>query len=519
MRLTYDISDRGGLVRDNAREGEDRSSVNKRRIFTQFFERSLDAVKSATKVLAIAVGATVVATTLSGCFNTVGRYSEDTDTDAQEEVDADNDVEDGVDSPDIPDVELDETDTIDDEVEDVDTEEELPEPVCFESPAPLDPGVDTLLNNSNSQSRTFNNSGPGTISADVSTNVSVTGYPTALLGVCPDDPDAVAFLAAPDTVVSFEHDVSMVVGNSSWNATLPEISGIKCPGLTPDSDALITNNDSEQQVPKNAYMGGVLTHAGFNLVPVISRLVAYEKNGTVESDGLLTVLGSNLDRANTLKTLVLDGDVDIEVEVRAGDSSENHTYVTAIVGGSSKQARVYPKATDDKQMYDVVWDTSSKYSCFRCVGRDSITITVPGDLLCKVLDDCGCVGDGFDISILGVTVDDSPAPPHMRDLIPTTDDATARSTVGVTAFSDPSTDHPSVTVRIVKGSVSWDDGVLVNYDVNINLELTSQHQNPQGTYDTKTVTVNIRIQDPWAWGSLEPLYSTVCGCTPVCDMC
>jgi len=85
-------------------------------------------------------------------------------------------------------------------------------------------------------------------------------------------------------------------------------------------------------------------------------------------------------------------------------------------------------------------------------------------------------------------------------------------------LSDPTSIHPSVTVMLRKGTV-WDDGVRINFNVNINVTLTSEHQNPDGAYDTSTFTIRVPMVDPWCWGSLSPRYDEVCGCTPVCDGC
>ncbi len=506
MNLRHDNVGRsidGGLETKRDRKTSD----EKKREFG-FFKAAFEYCKSHTRVLAIAVSATAFAYCGSPKYN-IGDADE---TDTQEEADVENDTE-------LPDVEPDEiTDPIEEDViedpveEDVIEEEELPEPTCFEIPVAIDPTTDPLLNNSGSQDAVFNNTGPETVDADVETNVSMTGYPSVNLGVCPDDSNAYAFVANPDTVISFAADVSMEAGSASWSAEVPDMSGITCPELTPDSETLVAKNDRHQQVPKNADMSGTTTHAGFDLMPVTSTLVAYDKDGVVGTDGTLTVTGSDFTSPNTISALVLDGDVDVEVEVRAGESSDNHTYTATITGTSSKEARIY--ATDGDQMYEVSWNTGGQLWCARCAGRESFDLVISGDLLCKIADSCGCVGDGFDITVLGAGIDTSTVPPHLRGLH-TVSDPLVSTTVGVSALSDPASDHPSITVRLEKGSVSFDDGAIVNFDVTVNAQLTSEHQNPDGTYDTRTVAIVIRLTDPWAWGSLEPTYATRCGCTPV----
>lgn len=516
MRLRYDISDKGGLVRNSATEDEDKSSVNKRRRFAQFFERSLDAVKNATKVLAVAVGATVMATAITACMNTSGKYSpDDVDTDVQEEVDED----DGVDVPDIPDVIGDEIE--DSDAEDMDVEEEdSPEPTCFEMPAPVDPTVDSFLMNVSSDAITFDGPDSTNIDADAIKSISMTGYPGisspgVILGMCPDDPNAVAFIAAPGTVYTFEGDVSVQLGNVSWSATVPSLPGILCDPFEVDSMTLISRNMEEKQIPKNALMTGADTHAGFMLQNIVSTLLSYDINGTPESDGTLTVEGSNLIPANTAKTLLADGRWNIDVEVRAGDSTDSHTYSTTTTGGESKEARIYPKATEDSQMYGIAWDESEVFWCARCVGEELLTLVIPGDLICKVADSCGCVGDGFDITVESVNLDKSSVVMHLQGYYGESDPA-VRSAIGVTAFSDPTADHPSVTITLEKNRTGgmFEDGSIAQLVAEVTVRLESQHVNPEGVKDSSTVTIRVPVTDPWTWGSLEPTYATFCGCTP-----
>ncbi len=514
-----------GKHRDALEIKREETSDEKKRKFT-FFKNTAESLRRTVQVLAIAVGTTVMA---YGCFsNTSGRYRPD-DPDTNVDV-IDGDTATDSDAPDVPDVESDviedpeldtDTDTedvIDDSIdveaedtisEDTIEEDEPPIPTCFTIPTPIDPTTASMYNNSSSQDAVFNNSGPEAIYADLETNVSMTGYssPSVSLGVCPDNPNAYAYIENPGSVIAFAADVSMEAASVSWTAEVPVMSGITCPGLAPDSETLIAKNTTHQQVPKNADMSGTTTHAGFDLMPVTSTLVAYNKSGSIESDGILTVGGADFSAANTISALVLDGDVDIDVEVRAGDSSASHIYTATITGTSSKEARIY--ATGGDQMYDIVWDTSNHYFCSRCTEHRVFDLVISGDLLCKIADSCGCVGDGFDIAILGVSIDASTAPPHLRTMVEEAS-APVRSATGVSAFSDPTSDHPSITIRLNRGSVSFDDGVRANFYVNVNVELTSEHVGPDGAYDTRTVTIRVPVVDPWAWGSMEPLYSTVC---------
>ena len=503
MRLRHDNFEKGDKRKD------DKSNEEKKRSF-RFFKTAVDSLNQIKTILAVSVAATAIAV----ACGSPSKYQVGDARDTYEEV-IDGDT---VDAPDLPDVEPDTgIDSIDDPIPDteldtIEDEVDAPSPTCFEIPTPIDPTTDSLLNNSSSQDAIFNNSGPESIGSDLVTNVSMTGYPT-VLGVCPDDPDAVAFVAHPDSVISFSADVSMEGGISTWSAVIPEVSGEKCPELSPDSETLVAHNDTHQETPKNADMDGTMTHAGFDIMPVTSTLVAYDNDGVVGTDRDLTVTGSDFSAPNTIRAMVNDGSVDVEVEVRAGDSSETHTYTADITGTVSKQARVY--ATDGDQMYDVTLDTSAHTWCARCVGNESYDLEIPGDILCKILDECGCVGDGFGINVTDASVDVTLTPPHLIGLHGVSSPLDTTGTVGVTALSDPSTDHPSIHVILEKGSVGWDDGVIVQFDVIVNAELISEHENPDGGYDTRSFTLRIRVTDPWAWGSLSPNYDGVCGCTPV----
>lgn len=244
---------------------EERNSEEKKRDFG-IFKAALEYCRSHARVIAIAASATVFAYCGSpGKFN-VGDVDEN---DTHEEVDADNDA--------VPDVEPDEiTDTIGEDIiddteeediveedvaeEDVVEEDSPPVPTCFTIPTPIDSATNPLFNNTGSQSATLNNTGPEAIDADLQTNVSMTGYSLAVpLGVCPDDPDSIAMVANPDTAVDFEADVSMIAGNPSWSAEVPDVAGIKCPALSLDDENLITKNSTHQQVPKNADMSGTMS--------------------------------------------------------------------------------------------------------------------------------------------------------------------------------------------------------------------------------------------------------------------
>lgn len=536
MRLTHNDLDRG------FERGERREKPEDRKNEFGFFKKATEYIGTTARVVAVAVGMTVFA---YGCGSNQ-RFTGDAEN--EEEI-PDADAETESDVPDIPDADVDsiedadavEEDTIEEDAsvddvveedvavddvveddvatddvveEDVVEEEVPPVPTCFTIPAPIDPSTDALLNNSNSQDATFNSTGTETISADLATNASMTGYPSVVLGVCPDDPDAVAFVANAGDSISFMADVSMEAGASSWSAIVPLLPGALCPALAPDSATLVAKNGTHQQVPKNADMGGTMTHAGFDLMPVTSTLVSYEKDGVSSIDGTLTITGSNFSAPNTIRSFVLDGSVDVNVEVRAGDSNATHVYTAIVTGVSSKEARVY--ATNGDQMYGVTWTPENTVWCSRCVGNETFDLVLTGDLLCKIADTCGCVGDGFDINILGATIDPMRIPPHLRGLH-TVSTPLVSSSVSATALSDPATAHPSINVRLVKGSVAWDGGEVVNMDVTVNAELISQHQNPDGSYDTRTVSVIVRVVDPWCWGSLEPTYSSTCGCTPIYD--
>lgn len=508
------------------RNKEDRSTEDKKKEFG-FFKKAAEYIKGTTRVLAIAASATVFAYCGSPGKYQIGDADEmdgqedtvpDTELDTFEDSDIVEDtIEEDV-ATDTPIEDIIEEDVVEEDIaeEDIIEEEEPPVPTCFTPPSPIDATTNPLFNNSGSQSVTFDNTGPEAIDADLETNISMTGYSLAVpLGVCPDDPNAVAMVANPDTAIDFEADVSMVAGSSSWSAVIPEVPGIKCPALSSDDEVLISHNDSHQQVPKNADMGGTVTHAGFDIMPVTSTLVAFEKDGVTSPGGILAITGTDFSAPNTIKAHVLDGDVDVEVEIRAGDSSEAHTYTGSIAGLASKEARVYATAGD--QMYEVSWDTGGKIWCARCTGHEEFELIIPGDLLCKITDACGCVGDGFDITVLSATIDTTMIPPHLRGLHNVSSPLDSTGTVGVSALSDPA-DHPSIVVKLEKGSVSWDDGSIAKFDVTVNAELTSKHQNPDGSYDTRLVSVIVRITDPWCWGSLEPTYATRCGgCTPVYD--
>ena len=509
MRLRYDNADTGGLVRDNATETE--SPVNKRRKFAKFFEKALDSVT--TKVMAVAVAATVVATSVSGCtMNSMGRYMDDTDTDTHADVEEDE----GIDAPDIPDIIEDEVeDSIDAEEMDVE-DEEVVEPTCFEIPAALDPGVDTLLNKSSEESITFVGPDTKVIDTTVQKNISVIGYPDIVLGECPDNPDAVAFIAGPvEHTVGF--DVSILAGLYSWAATVPNADGTLCEPFTEDSELLISHNTDKQQVPKNVLMGSIPTQAGFLMQDVDSGMVAYEIDGVIESSGTFTVPLGSYTPVTTVKAVVLFGEMDIDVEVPVGDSSRMYTYSATVTGGTSKEARIYPRTLSDNQIYDVVWDESEVTWCARCIGNEVLTLVIPGDLICKVADmDCGCIGDGFTVSIDSVTLDKSAVVYEIKGYYGEADPA-VRSTMGVSALSDPTTDHPSVTVTLEKNRTDGliDSGELARMTAIVDITLTSQHLNLEGVNDTMTYTIRVPVVDPLAFGTSEsPNYTEDCGCTP-----
>jgi len=473
----------------------------------RLFKEATESVRKAC-VMAVAVGATVFAT---ACMNTVGRYSDDSDTDAQEEV-TDAEDEDAIDAPDVPDVEPDEMDAPDsidvigDEVEGDMEEEDGPEPTCFEHPTPIDPTTDPLLNSSSSQDAYFEGPSAYEIAVDVESNVSMTGYPGMALGECPLDPSRVAFLAATGSTYTFASDISLEAGAVTWSANVPALPGITCPAFSDDSQTLVSNNDAHQAVPKNANMSGRTTHAAFDLSAVSSTLIVYEKNGVTEDNGLMTITGADFVPVHTAKTLLQDGGWDIAVEVRAGDSSANHVYSATLAGSSSKEARIYPAGST--QMYGVTWDESAQIWCSRCTEHRSFELVVPGDLICKVADACGCVGDGLSVTVLSVTLDKTGVPPHLLGLH-LESSPSSRTGIGALALSDPASVHPEIRISFTRGTAS-DGGEVVIFRVNIVVRLESQHLRTDGTREGRNVSISVPVTDPWAWGSLEPTYTTYC---------
>lgn len=543
--MSIQYSNREFVGKGSEKEVSDEQSEKARKNRSKDFCKNFwESTKGAMRVLAMAVGATVLA---YGCALDIGgRYkANDVHVDDVTEVDSVPDYN----EVDVPDVEVndDEMDAphepdpevIDEDVNDVETEDvvddedsemdvveedaieedviddEVTDPVCFDIPVPIDPTVDTLLLNAYTQSATFSGPGSTSISANTVKYISMTGYPSVVLGQCPATPSSVAFLAAPGSVYTFNYDTSVTAGGS-WSATVPYLSGTLCPPLSADSLNLVSRNTTSQQVPKNAVMSGTPTQAGFELQGITATMVAYDINGIRGTSGSITVGGSDFLPVNTAKTVIVDRTWDVEVEVRAGGSIDTHTYSGTLTGGESKEARVYPKAPSDNQMYEVTWDESEKIWCGRCIGSEVLVVVIPGDLICKVSDACGCVGDGFTINILSVTLDKSSVVPMMQGFYEESSPP-VRSASGVDALSDPSTDHPSVNITLERNRTDglFDDGRLANLTLVVSFELVSQHYNPAGTRDTLSVTLHVPLVDPWATGSVRPNYASDCSCTPI----
>jgi len=507
--IVHDISKRIGENRRTSDEKPESADRKKAKFGT--FKDIAESVKTTAKVLAVAVGATVM---VSGCGSGSKYRPEDGDSDVQEEtIDADTEI----DAPDIPDSMEDmtgdtfeESDVPEDTIMDTsaDETEEEPEPTCFEIPPPIHSDVDPVLRDSDSQLAAFeSDTGSEEINANVVANVSMTGYPVHL-GTCPFDPDSEVFVGAPSSY-SFESDISMEVGGAVWDATVADMPGTPCGPLTDDSLTLVSRNDVTQEVPKNATMAGIPTSAEFDLMAVSASLISYEKNGTIEASGTMDVSGVDFAPVSTIKTILNPGEWDIEVESRAGDSSDYHTYSATLSGKSSKTARIYPKTPEDSQIYEVSWDESRQFWCSRCREYRDFELVIPGDLLCKITDSCGCVGDGFTVNVTSVSLDKTGVPAHLLGIHVETSPP-SRTGTGVSALSDPATDHPEVSISFTRGTVSWDGGEVVDFWVNIALELESEHLNPEGGHDVVPVTLRVQVTDPWAWGSLEPTYETYC---------
>jgi|GEM_PF-3168038 len=417
---------------------------------------------------------------------------EDVQTD---QIDDENNEKDGYEDPEIDEPEL---------------EEDGPLPECFNVPTPLDKNVDSLMANTVSESLVFAGPESTSINTDLVRTISMVGYPGLILGVCPSKPNAVAFIAAPGSVHTFERDVSFEAGGSIWRATIPYLPGILCSPLTDDSATLISRNAEKQQVPKNATMNGRQTHAGFQLQEIAPSIVAYKINGIVGSNNTLTVSGANFSPANTA-SVVTSGALNIDVEVRAGDSSAVHVYTTTLSAGESKEARIYPKTSGDTQMYNVAWDTSAKTWCARCIGNELYDVVIPGNLLCKIADDCGCVGDGFDINIISASLNKILVPPHLYGYYNEANPP-VRIGQGVNPLSNPSTDHPFVSVKLEKNRTGglFDTGERVELWLDVTLELVSKNPNPDGAHERITVSFTVSVVDPDVRN-----YSSLCSCTPV----
>jgi len=501
MRFTYSNPEFGKTEAIANTENKHSERARKNRL-KEFHDQFLDSVKETKHVIAIAVGATLLA---YGCsFNTMGRYkTEDADSDTEMEVEPD--LPDEVDITEVPDAES-----------DGDVEIDV-EPACFEIPAPLDPNVDPVLNNPSDEEVVFTGPDSGAIETKVYKNVSMTGYPPIVLGECPDDPYAVAFIGSHTRTYTLTYDASVIAGIDAWSATVPDAQGTLCPSLTEDSEALISHNNNEQQVPKNALMSDVPTQAGFTLQGIDASMVAYEVDASVESTGSVTLDGGNLESASTVKAIILFGDMRVEVEVPAGASSDVHGYSTPLTMAESKEARLYPTAIVDNQMYDIVWDESERIWCARCESHESFNLEVLGDILCKVLDSCGCVGDGMTITVTSVTLDKSATHPDIQGYYEEADPP-VRSASGVSALSDPSTSHPSVSATFEKNMTGgiMDSGQIARMTAVIEVEVVSEHENIEGGHDVITYIIRVPIVDPKAYGTSEsPNYTEDCGCTPV----
>lgn len=470
----------------------------------------------------IAAGfAALAATSCYGATNLSADTQTDTEEDAGNEADADV-ADDGAveesmhDVPDTPEVSEDGGDIGDIEVRD--DAEDVSDGDVLSCPGPAEPlagAVNPVYVHSDERDVRFAGPPGGyRIDANATTEVSMTADgPFTVLGSCTIS-DAVAAVAATGSVLAPQPDVSVTVGATSWNATAPYPAGTVCSSLSDDTTPLRALNAEEKTIPRSVTYELTPSQAEFTLFAVPSALSV---DGVVGAPIVVWMRGASFSPVRTVSAITSpEGGWNVNAHTYSDASEVDFLYVLSappIV--PSKTLRLYPVAEGDSIMYDLDWTSTAApvAGCFRCPGGEIVGITIPAVAVCRATDDCGCVGDGFTLEVADIALR-SVSPPH---LAPNYGELSGgRSATGLS----PMTESPSgsgVGFSMQRTAIAaFDGGELVNMTVDVTVVQTSLQANPiTGTPDSRTFVLHVQVQDPWAWGSLGPNYSTDCGCTPV----
>ena len=420
--------------------------------------------------------------------------TETPDMDADVVADASDaeDVEDSEDSSDVPDASL----------------------TCHDGRVgPLAGSIDPTYARSDLRDATFEGPSSGySIQGDMTTEagMQVVGAMT-VLGRCQLS-DASAAIVPSGSALNVTPEVAVTIGSTSWRATVPNPGGDVCPPLLYADRPLRVVNLDQLTIPNNADYDGVPSQAEFTLYPI---QVLLSVDGVVGASSSVPVPGSSFAPAKTVSAITSpEPPLEINVHAYGAGGEVDHTYGMIPPVVASRILALYPKATGDSQMYGVNWivPSSAITWCARCAGRDTLSIIIPGEAICRANDGCGCVGDGFTIRVTGVSfVSVLPG-----DLAPNYSEVSAaRSATGIVAMATVTTGI-GIEIHLQRTASTFDGGEEVTMQVDVSVEMVSEHADTlSGENEIRTQTFRISLTDPWAWGSSRPNYRDDCSCTPV----
>jgi len=480
-RLVYDADPKEG----NRDIHDSDLKEKKESRFRKFCNHLLDATKVTTRVLAVAVGVTVMAYGCSGKPHQTG--DSDVDNDVPEETADGSDS----DAPDLPDI-------LDEDVDDEEMED------CIAGGEILEGEVSPLLSNSETGEAVLDGA-DSEVSGDIETTVGgeVSGN-LLTLGECPEDSNSVAAFGVQDEEVAVIPEYRLDLGGFTFSAEMPSVDDSVCPPPETDGVPVSMFIDETNLAVKAASVGTVESRGEFGFItPLIPVILV---------DGSEAVSPVALDGSGySVKTLMIrlpDSALDMGATVYS-NTGENilEREINGSVGAlDSKVLRMYQMGPGASILPAVNWDTpTSMVMCLRSSDGSpkEIDLVINSEVIAPVVDACGKIFAGFDVDSLTVDIT-SFSPPHLEP------NYSISSSVGH-GLSAMAGGNPDITVTFRREAVAMDVGEEVTMQAVISGRVISTDNNPEtGMLESISFTLPmIVISDPDRFD-----YSDACGYSP-----
>jgi len=450
----------------------------------KFCDRLLDVARAPTRVLAVAVGMTVLA---YGCGGSRPYHADSgVDTDSPEEVidgETDSDV------PDLPDI-------IDEEVEDD----------CITSGEDLEGEVHPLISKSitgevvlEASDAEVSGDTKTTVGADISGNILA-------LGECSGDSDSVAAFGVHGEEILVTPQYRIDLGNEVFNAEMPSVDGDVCPPPITDIVPVSMFIDEMNLAVKAATVGTLESRGEFGFITPLTPIILVNDS---EAASPISLDGSGY----SVKTLIIrlpDSLVDMGATVysNSGENILERELNGSIEALDSKLLRIYQMDSGGSILPSINWDTpTSAVMCLRSSDGSpkELDLVINSEVIAPVIDACGKIFAGFNIDSMSVNIT-SFSPPHLEPNY----SISSSTGHGLAAMAEGNAD---ITITFRREAIAMDMGEEVTMQAVISGRIISTDNNPAtGAAESFTFTLPmIVITDPDRFDYPD---SSVCGYAP-----